>query len=431
MRRAESHPWRPVATSSQQERASRLAVRIAGALKELPAAALTKKWLPVSVAEGDAGMALMCGYVGACVGDPSWATSAHRYLQSAATWAAREGPVLPGLFDGLAGLGFVASLLSREGSRYQRLLMSIDDALRAYLNEAGEKYGARSRCRDFDAEGGLSGVGMYLIQRADRPSGLTDVTRLAERLIGSALDRATPPPWAKIGDAVRGPFRTQFPHGYVDCGLAHGVPGPLAYLARSRALGAPAEGLDEALRHIVTWLNSHQRDDAYGPQWPVGVPLDVSGRVANGPGGADELASDAWCYGTPGVARALWLAGAAMGDSATCELAADAMRAVYPRLADTEHALAPGLCHGLAGLLQITLRFHHDTGDEEFAHHARALLDRLLGLYESDNTYGYRNNHPSDPDNPGFVDGAAGVVTTLLAASTDVAPEWDQVLLIA
>ena len=206
----------------------------------------------------------------------------------------------------------------------------------------------------------------------------------------------------------------------------------MAFLARSRALGVRAEGLDEALRHLVTWLAARRRDDAYGPRWPVGVPLDATGRVATDFDDADRPPPDAWCYGTPGVARVLWLAGAAIDDSAICELAANAMLAVYPRLADCEHVIAPGLCHGLAGLLQITMRFHHDTGDERFAHHAQALLDRLLVLYEPDSAYGYRErDHPRNPDNPGFVDGAAGVAMTLLAASTDVAPDWDRMLLIA
>ncbi len=410
----------------------RLALSIAITLRQPPAAAPTKKWLRSSVAEGDAGMALMCGYVGACSDDPAWWAWAHRYLQRAATFAAREGPVPSGLFDGLAGLGFVASSLARAGSRYQRLLASIDDALHRYLDRPPGEDGARGPRLDFDAEGGLAGVGTYLLQRADEPGGLAGATRVAEILIGDALDRATPPPWAKVGDAVHGFFRTQFPYGFVDCGLAHGVAGPLAFLARSRALGVRAERLDEALRHLVTWLAACRRDDAYGPRWPVGVPLDTTGRVAGGFDDTGRPPPDAWCYGTPGVARTLWLAGTAMDDGATCEWAADAMLAVYRRLADCEHVIAPGLCHGLAGLLQITMRFHHDTGDERFGHHAQALLDRLLVLHEPDSAYGYReHDHPRNPDNPGFVDGAAGVAMTLLAASTDVAPDWDRMLLIA
>ncbi len=431
LRQPGPRPWRAVATASQRERAQRLALSIAGTLRRPPAAAPTRKWLRSSVAEGDAGMALMCGYVGACSGDPAWWARAHQALQSAVTFAAHEGPVPSGLFDGLAGLGFVASSLAREGRSYQRLLASIDDALHRYLGRLPSDDDAGHPRSDFDAEGGLSGVGTYLLQRIDQPGGRAAATRVAQLLIGDALDPATPPPWAKVGDAVHGFFRTRFPHGFVDCGLAHGVAGPLAFLARARALGVQAEGLDAATRHLITWLDAHRRDDAYGPRWPVGVSLDTTGHVA-GFDDSGEPPPDAWCYGTPGVARALWLAGTATDDGTACERAADAMLAVYPRWADCRHVIAPGLCHGLAGLLQITMRFHHDTGDERFAHHARALLDRLLVLYEPDSAYGYREHgHPRNPDNPGFVDGAAGVAMTLLAASTDVAPDWDRMLLIA
>ena len=94
---------------------------------------------------------------------------------------------------------------------------------------------------------------------------------------------------------------------------------------------------------------------------------------------------------------------------------------------------SPGLCHGIAGLLEITLRFAHDTGDPEFAAVAAELTGQLLAMHEPDRPFGYRarDDKGAKVDQPGLLDGAAGVALTLLAAATGVEPGWDGMLLLS
>ena len=75
------------------------------------------RWRPCSIADGDAGIALMCGHVNECVPNDDWGVIAHRILAGAVEAAGHE-PSLPiGLFGGLSGLGFAALQLSRGGER--------------------------------------------------------------------------------------------------------------------------------------------------------------------------------------------------------------------------------------------------------------------------------------------------------------------------
>nr|WP_307818787.1 lanthionine synthetase LanC family protein [Streptomyces sabulosicollis] len=49
-----------------------------------------------------------------------------------------------------------------------------------------------------------------------------------------------------------------------------------------------------------------------------------------------------WCYGTPGIARALHLAGVALGEDAWVHDAAEAMRAVFAHLDGCGGSTTPG-----------------------------------------------------------------------------------------
>ena len=146
----------------------------------------------------------------------------------------------------------------------------------------------------------------------------------------------------------------------------------------------------------------------------------------------DRASRAAWCYGSPGVARALWLSGVAMRDAELRDLAVDAMAAVYRRPVSERHIDSPTFCHGIAGLLQVTLRFAQDTGLPLFHGAAPQLFRQLLAAYDPERPLGFATLEPQDRwvDQPGLLDGAPGVALTLLAAATEVEPSWDRLFLL-
>ena len=401
-------------------------------------------WLPHGVAQGYAGLAIMCGYLAQCFPDEDWDVVAHHYLSRAGRGAEALTYRPSGLWAGLSGLAFAAWYLSRDGARYRRLLAAVEDIL---LPEVGVVADWVSQQRQgvpvsqFDVISGLSGIGAYLLCRQADTRAATALAAVVHALVELSGEAGGLPRWhtpaSAIGDES---MLRDHPHGNLNCGLAHGIPGPLALLALVRLSGIEVEGLAEAIDGLARWLSANRCDDLWGANWPTAVALaavDAPGGLTLKPGAATAAphgsSRTAWCYGSPGVARALWLAGEALDRAEYRDLALASMDAIYRRPRAARQIDSPTFCHGVAGLLQITLRFAHDTGRPIFAEAARALGDQLLAVFDPATRLGYYSLEPGGVrvDQPGLLDGVSGTVMVLLAAATGVTPTWDRLFLLA
>jgi len=95
-----------------------------------------------------------------------------------------------------------------------------------------------------------------------------------------------------------------------------------------------------------------------------------------------------------------------------------------------------GLWHGLAGRAHRLNRLFQATGKEPFADAARAGFGRLLAMRRPDEGIGGFqarvsgvDGRPVWADDPGLLDGSAGIGLALLAAVSAVEPAWDRLLL--
>jgi hypothetical protein len=395
----------------------------------------TVRWDPIGVAEGDAGVAMLCGYLDACFPDEGWDAVGHRLLDSCVSALERVGVGHSGLFGGLSGLALAALTLSRAGRRYQRLLRHLDRALLPSAIEQADALASRRgglAVGDFDLVTGVTGVGAYLLARKHERGVMEALRRTLGALVWLAGSDGDMPRWWTPRALLAGEDMVrEFPDGNLNCGLAHGIPGPLALLALASREGVEVEGQATAMREIAEWLVEQRIEDEWGVNWPSAVP--ALGRGLAGPGAPPRPTRSAWCYGSPGIACALWLAGSALADSDLCSLAVDAIEAVHRRPLSARNIDSPTFCHGVAGLLQITLRFAQATGTPMFADAADALAAQLLAAYEPGRLLGYAALEPggNPVDRAGVLDGAAGVAMVLLAAGTDAEPSWDRLFLLA
>jgi hypothetical protein len=252
-------------------------------------------------------------------------------------------------------------------------------------------------------------------------------------LVALAKNDADPPRWWTPAHLLGSEEMTALhPYGNLNCGLAHGIPGPLALLALALLEGIRVEGSEQVVDSLAEWLIAYQVEDAWGVNWPYAVSLTAQGLPE--PAAVTRPGSRAaWCYGAPGVARALWLAGVARDRPEWRELAIEAMAAIFRRPLAARQINSPTFCHGVAGLLQVTLRFANETRLPMFTDEASNLIEWLLSAHEPDSLMGFRNWEPGGTrvDQPGLLEGAAGVLLTLLAATTDVEPSWDCAFLLA
>jgi lantibiotic biosynthesis protein len=399
------------------------AAALAATQSEFP---LLAHWSPPSIAQGNAGLAVLWAYLDACFPGEGWDATGKVHLELAVRSAERQAPAGPGLFSGIGGLAFAAAQLSRGGTRYRGLLASLDGAITAQVMPmAARLHAASGVCTgDFDVISGLSGVGAYLLCRHREPSAQVALANITNALVSLVTRKESPPPWytppAMLYDDAA---RRTYPNGNLNCGLAHGLPGVLAFLALARNLEiglTHKDMLDLAISTAANWLCAHRVDDQWGVNWPTAVPLSVDE--------CEPPSRSAWCYGAPGVARSLWLAGGEYR-----ELAVAAMEAVYRRPLPARAIDSPTFCHGIAGLLATTLRFARDTNAPVFIEESRKLTTQLIESFQPDSLLGfrsmeYRNN---ETDQPGLLDGAAGVALVLLAQATGVEPSWDRLFLLS
>ncbi|MFC9440396.1 lanthionine synthetase C family protein [Nocardia sp. NPDC057030] len=382
------------------------------------------------------GPAVLFGQLDQLVPERGWAERSHDCLAGAVHTVRRTEPGFLGLFGGLCEVAFAADTLSREGTRYRRLLDSLDGPLAVSSTALGElltAHPAGQPFRSFDVISGGAGVGAYLLCRNGDERTDAALRSILTGLVAICDERAGLPNWhtpaaAMVQDT---PLARSFPDGVFNCGLAHGIPGPLALLALAERVDISVSGQPDAIERVASWLIAHRADDEWGPNWPTAVSLpDPAGAAPPSYGPTHN----AWCYGSPGVARSLWLAGTALRDNSLRTLAVDTMTAVYarpPHARRSDHS--PGLCHGVAGLLQITLRFAQDTGDAAFVRAAAELTTRLLSMFRPETPFGYvaLAEGGATANDPGLLDGAAGIALALLAAATDIPPIWDRTLLLA
>jgi lantibiotic biosynthesis protein len=389
-------------------------------------------WEPYGVAQGDAGLALACAYFDQCFPDEGWDRTGHDYL-SVATRAAEGRALSHGLFAGLAGLAFSARVLSRGGSRYRSLLDSLDARLSSQVLTPAAAVAGRHgvAVSEFDLITGLTGVAAYLLWRGGTPPGDVALQAILDACVALTEEVDGTPHWYTPYHLLAGEGMVEhYPQGNLNCGLAHGVPGLLAAMSLGLEAQISIEGLREAVERTADWLVRHRSADEFGVNWPTVVAHSVGGVIDQ-----EHLDSSraGWCYGAPGVARTLWLAGRALGRREYGQMAIEALAAVYRRPIPARRIDSPTFCHGVAGLLQVTLRFAHDTGLPLFSEAACALTRQLLSLYRPERSLGYCCIEPEGNlvDQPGLLDGAPGVALALLAASTTVEPTWDRLFLLS
>jgi lantibiotic modifying enzyme len=216
----------------------------------------------------------------------------------------------------------------------------------------------------------------------------------------------------------------RFPNGCVDCGMAHGVPGVLASLSLVQLFGKHVPRLNNTIQVLSKWILSQKLEAHAAPRWPMGVGPDSSS--------SNYATQLAWCYGTPGVSNALLLAGQATGDESLQQVALETFKSITAQSSELAHIEQSAvLCHGVAGLLQMTFRFLQVGFDAELQSLATRLSTKLIVQME-----GYLGDMQSSPNLGSaylaldLLDGAVGTALVLATGEARIEPAWDQMLLL-
>jgi hypothetical protein len=355
------------------------------------------------LAAGDAGLALLHAELSRAFPGEAHEELASRALERTLGALAREEFPLS-LFSGVIGIGWTLALLCPQEDAEDEDAGPLDELFLACLAD-------ESWTPSFDLSDGLAGMAVYALEGMPRTSASRILVLVVERLARAAVRFPAGIAWRSDPDWLPAELQSAFV-GEWNLGVAHGVPGVIGALARVAVAEVPAPTRDlarELVRGGVGWLLCQERSGE-----DEGFPF-ATGRAAKG-----GAARSAWCYGDPGVAATLMLAGEALGEpSWRREAARIAIRAAR-RGADTAGVHDAWLCHGATGLGHVFHRLYRSSGEEELARAARAWFARGLSMLEGE-----------APGGVGWLDGAGGAALALLAATGDAGASWDRALLLS
>lgn len=404
--------------------------------------------------------ALLYGYLAITHRDERWAEEAANHLNSEVALP----PWYFGLYGGLCGMGWVMEHLSSRldfeaGEDSDGPLAGVPTALEADTDPCEDidaalietlrrgqpaqeavdgigdtMFGRRVWRGDYDLLNGLVGFGVYFLERLPSSIAAEGVRLVLDRIEAAAEHTADGVTWFTDPSILPGWQRKEFPNGYYNLGVAHGVPAVAHFLAETAAAGIEVSRALALLEGGVRWLIAHQSADSPG--------LKFGPWISRGKGHADGQGRLAWCYGDLGIAAILF------------QVARRAKRAdwrdIARRLLDGCLAYSyrltglrdPNLCHGVAGVAHIFNRIYHFEDDMRCREAAIAWFERALALRRpcegiggffalvSEDTAKPRAPLVEKPF-PAFLDGAIGLALALLAATSSVEPAWDRLLLLS
>src|SRR5215467_2825445 len=220
--------------------------------------------------------ALLYGYLAAGYSDPLWSERAIQRLNQEIDQASGKTGNLH-LHSGLSGLGWTAEHLAclfAEGSEeIDETSETADDDLTADINSALIKH-LQSRGTDiaYDLVSGLVGFGVYFLERGTNPAAVQGVRLIFDRLesLAESTDRGIT--WHTPATELYGSQARQFPNGFYNLGVSHGVPGVIHFLSQISGTGiVEQERINRLLDGAVAWLMAQQLPFGAGSRFPCWV----------------------------------------------------------------------------------------------------------------------------------------------------------------
>jgi hypothetical protein len=386
--------------------------------------------------------ALLFAYLAVVRNDMDWADRAIQCLNSAVDQAAKGTPHA-GLFGGFSGLGWtlehVSMLLARlplpQGEAPEDDCGSLSLEGREDLNQdvdiavlrALRKIGPLS-C--YDLISGLVGLGVYLFERWPNENAQMGIQEVFDHLERMAQVSHLGITWHTGPDLLPEWQRKDYPSGYFNLGVAHGIPGIIHFLSQVSTSGiVDPKRSHRLLEGAMSWLISQQR--------PPGSRSRFSSWIAPEREPGDSRLT--WCYGDLGILAVVLQVARRSGRADWSKFSGELLAHCLAWPADSAGAEDAPLCHGAAGIAHIFNRIYQSERDDRCLAAAVNWYERTLAMRKPGTGVGGfcsrtvpKLDGPSvwEP-NPAFLDGSIGIALALLAATAPIEPCWDRALLLS
>ncbi|MFB5660291.1 lanthionine synthetase C family protein [Alteribacillus sp. HJP-4] len=398
-------------------------------------------WDPLTLSHGFPGSILFFSEMNKAYPGEGWDYVAHQHI-SYVTPYLEQGFRSVSLFGGVTGLAFAVHSASNKGQRYKNYLSKLDKVIieETYNQLENEKFrkGLGASPAFYDVIQGLAGVGRYCLERQSYSHLFNKVLK---EILSSFINMSRPivsgtkkiPGWyISRENQFLNKDKIKYPHGNFNTGLAHGILGPLSLMALCILKGIEVKHQRETIKYISDWLIEQMKYDSTGyPVWPHRVSLEEL--LEEKSNAFDKR--EGWCYGNPGVARVLYLAGAALNHSDYKQVSMGGFLGIIDRGLENTELESPTFCHGKAGLLQILIRMKSDTRDENLDQLINELAAELTQQYNYSAPLGFEDLEISEGNinkitKAGLLEGSTGAGLSLLSLLFEKECEWDKTFLI-
>jgi len=347
------------------------------------------------------------------------------------------------LFNGLSGIGFMALMLSKNKTRYVKLIDSINYQIIANLPKLIHYFQESFQNNDlkmghYDIIQGLSGIGRYLIFFKEDSVILDIIKLIINYLIDITKfiqinDHKVPGWYISKSNQFTDYDRLKYPNGNFNLGLSHGITGVLAFFAISLSYGICDPFQQETIKIITSWLLNFSYFENESKNWPCHISFEdyMNGHVSEN----NKNTQLGWCYGSLGVARTLWLVGSILNAPELQNISIDTFKNITCTPIKKIESMSSTFCHGISGVIHMFNLMYKDTLVPEFQKFINMLIQILLDKYDDNYVFGFRSINWSlgkkiECDSIGLLDGTAGILLSFLACIYPMKTKWDSVFLL-
>lgn len=382
-----------------------------------------------NIANGIAGVSLLMNHLYEVTGQSRFKDMAVTYLRNVIGYINESAEHQKGLMTGISGVNLALFTVAGNNTNLSHIYESINTLMEREVGKIIGKPPSKISIHHYDHIFGMSGILLSLIE-GPQTSNIKDLAISIVDELCSRTSLLTALPEGFITDlSIYGDrFQDIRNEKVIDISLSHGISGVVyalscALLNNLLDSRRKSEAKQCLYRLCMFILSSTRMDEKGNIQSLYKLPIEISGKSSY------SSTSPSWCYGIPGISRAVNAAGEALDIRFLCKLADDMLCRSVTRsdtsLWDRELS-SPILCHGHAGTIAILLRTN--LSEKNLPEHIRKIegfFDPELDCWFYEVAAGKKTEIGI-----GYLEGLTGILCSLLSVNSR-RYNWDKPLMIS
>lgn len=257
------------------------------------------------------------------------------------------------LFTGLADIAFSVYAINKTTGYYDKFMNSLNNYLAEGLKNMLTNFPKDNLdTMHYDIISGVSGIANYMLNFTDNSQSVNEAVHLALDYLNNLCK-----PIAVENKLIPGWYTKSYPSQYhangmsenFNYGLSHGIAGILVVLSNAfnKKLHTNMSGIKTILQEFMSTAYLDENGCHY---WGGRVYLEeyLSKNI-----NYETNKRMSWCYGSPGILRAIYLGASSIQDEEILNFCEKSMLNLTKLPTEQFELTTPTICHGYAGLLII------------------------------------------------------------------------------